>query len=68
MDAVRTPEDHFARLDGFPWTPTLLDDLPGFAGLRMKALRPMILPQGRHFVQEWGEPIARRALEILGAP
>jgi hypothetical protein len=65
MDAVRTPEDRFARLDGFPWTPTWLDDLRGFAGLRPEL---MIIPGAGRFVQEWGEPTARRALEILGAP
>lgn len=27
---------------------------------------PMIIPDGGHFVQEWGEPIARAALEHFG--
>jgi pimeloyl-ACP methyl ester carboxylesterase len=49
---------------------------PVFPPAHMEALRrqirgcpePMILPEAGHFVQEWGEPIARRALEVLGAP
>ena len=27
---------------------------------------PMVIPEAGHFVQEWGEPIARRALEAFG--
>lgn len=27
---------------------------------------PMVVPEGGHFVQEWGAPIARRALEVFG--
>ena len=27
---------------------------------------PMIIEEGGHFLQEWGEPIARRALEVWG--
>ena len=49
---------------------------PVFPPEHMQALRrqirgcpePMILPEAGHFVQEWGEPIARRALEVLGSP
>lgn len=33
--AVRTPEDRFANLPDFPWTPHYTDALPGFEGLRM---------------------------------
>jgi len=33
-DALRTPEDRFANLPDFPWTPHYIDDLPGYAGLR----------------------------------
>ncbi|HEY2048993.1 MAG TPA: haloalkane dehalogenase [Caulobacteraceae bacterium] len=49
---------------------------PVFSPEHMEVLRrqirgcpePMILPEAGHFVQEWGEPIARRALEVLGPP
>jgi pimeloyl-ACP methyl ester carboxylesterase len=27
---------------------------------------PMMIPEAGHFVQEWGAPIARRALEAFG--
>ncbi|MDB5871533.1 MAG: putative bifunctional protein : haloalkane dehalogenase [Ramlibacter sp.] len=37
-DAVRTPEDRFADLPGYPWQPRYLDDLPALAGLRMHYL------------------------------
>jgi pimeloyl-ACP methyl ester carboxylesterase len=46
---------------------------PVFGGT-MEALRanirgcppPMVIPDGGHFVQEWGEPIARAALKAFG--
>ena len=37
-DAVRTPEDRFADLPGYPWPPHYVSDLPGLAGLRMHYL------------------------------
>ena len=37
-DAVRTPEDRFANLPGYPWAPHYLGDLPALAGLRMHYL------------------------------
>lgn len=37
-DALRTPEDRFAALPGYPWSPHYLDDLPTLAGLRMHYL------------------------------
>lgn len=38
MSALRTPEDAFAHLPGFPWGPHYLDDLRGYAGLRLHYL------------------------------
>ncbi|MGQ3075364.1 MAG: haloalkane dehalogenase [Ferrovibrionaceae bacterium] len=32
---LRTPETRFADLPGFPWVPHYVEDLDGFAGLRM---------------------------------
>jgi haloalkane dehalogenase len=32
--ALRTPEDRFAGLPGFPWEAKYVDDLPGYGGLR----------------------------------
>ncbi|MFZ4068114.1 MAG: haloalkane dehalogenase [Phenylobacterium sp.] len=37
-DALRTPEDRFANLPGFPWTPHYIDDLPGYEGLRCSVI------------------------------
>jgi tRNA(adenine34) deaminase len=34
-DAVRTPEDRFANLPGYPWKPHYLSDLASLGGLRM---------------------------------
>ncbi|MBV8684494.1 MAG: alpha/beta fold hydrolase [Caulobacteraceae bacterium] len=56
MDVVRTPEDRFSRLDGFPWTPTWLDDLPGFAGLRAAVVDEGPRNADRTFLCLHGEP------------
>ena len=37
-DALRTPEERFAGLPGYPWTPKYLSDLPALDGLRMHYL------------------------------
>jgi len=37
-DALRTPEERFRELPGFPWPPHYLNDLPALAGLRMHYL------------------------------
>lgn len=37
-DALRTPEERFAGLPGYPWQPRYLSDLPSLAGLRMHFL------------------------------
>ena len=37
-DAVRTPDDRFADLPGYPWQPNYLSDLPSLDGLRMHFL------------------------------
>jgi tRNA(adenine34) deaminase len=37
-DALRTPEERFAGLPGYPWQPRYLSDLPSLAGLRMHYL------------------------------
>ena len=34
-ETLRTPEARFAALPGYPFAPHYVDDLPGFAGLRM---------------------------------
>lgn len=37
-DALRTPDERFANLPGYPWAPHYLSDLPGLAGLRLHHL------------------------------
>ena len=36
---VRTPEERFVDLPGFPYDPVYIDDLKGFEGLRMHPVR-----------------------------
>lgn len=56
MDAVRTPEDRFARLDGFPWAPNWVTDLPGFVGLRAATVDEGPRDANRTFLCLHGEP------------
>jgi len=42
MYCLRTPEERFAELPGWPWAPRYLDDLPGLEGVRV------------HYVDEGG--------------
>lgn len=35
IEALRTPEDRFANLPDWPWEPHFIDDLDGYAGLRI---------------------------------
>ncbi|MFI5446027.1 tRNA adenosine(34) deaminase TadA [Polaromonas sp. UC242_47] len=37
-DALRTPDQAFNGLPGYPWTPNYISDLPSLAGLRMHYL------------------------------
>jgi tRNA(adenine34) deaminase len=37
-DALRTPEERFANLPGYPWPPNYLSDLPALSGLRLHYL------------------------------
>jgi tRNA(adenine34) deaminase len=37
-DALRTPDERFAQLPGYPWPPHYVSDLPSLAGLRMHYL------------------------------
>jgi pimeloyl-ACP methyl ester carboxylesterase len=38
MTALRTPDDRFVDLPGYPFLPHYVDDLPGYAGLRVHYL------------------------------
>lgn len=53
---LRTPDDRFAELPGFPFAPHYVEDLPGFAGLRM------------HFLDEGPRDAAHVFLCLHGQP
>ncbi|MEO1658526.1 MAG: haloalkane dehalogenase [Pseudomonadota bacterium] len=38
IKALRTPDERFTNLPGFPYQPTYHDDLPGYEGLRMAVI------------------------------
>ncbi len=38
MNSLRTPDDRFSSLPGYPFSPYYAEDLPGFEGLRMHFL------------------------------
>ncbi|MBI1212761.1 MAG: alpha/beta fold hydrolase [Alphaproteobacteria bacterium] len=59
IEALRTPEDRFQNLPGFPFKPHYVDDLPGFEGLRLHYLdeRPSVpSPHTQTFLCLHGEP------------
>jgi pimeloyl-ACP methyl ester carboxylesterase len=56
MDVVRTPDERFERLDGFPFEPRYVDDLPGFDGLRMATVDEGPANSDRVFLCLHGEP------------
>lgn len=55
-DAVRTPDDRFADLPGFPWQPRYVDDLPGYEGLRMARIDEGAEDADRVFLCLHGQP------------
>ncbi len=56
IDALRTPEARFADLPDFPWTPSYVDDLPGFEGLRAAVIDEGPKEAGQAFLCLHGEP------------
>ena len=56
IDAKRTPDDRFADLPGFPWSPHYVDDLPGYAGLRAARIDEGPADAERTFLCLHGEP------------
>ena len=55
-DALRTPEQRFAVLPGYPWAPRYLSDLPALDGLRM------------HYLDEGPREASRTWLCLHGNP
>jgi len=56
LEALRTPEDRFRDLPGWPYEPRYVDDLPGYEGLRM------------HFIDEGPADAAVTFLCLHGEP
>jgi len=56
IEAKRTPEDRFANLPDFPWTPHYIDDLPGYEGLRAARIDEGPRDADRTFLCLHGEP------------
>jgi pimeloyl-ACP methyl ester carboxylesterase len=56
IEAVRTPDDRFADLPGFPYQPRYLEDLPGFEGLRAARIDEGPPDAPRTFLCLHGEP------------
>ena len=54
--AVRTPEENFANLPGFSYSPNYIDDLPGYEGLRVHYLDEGPKTADRVFLCLHGEP------------
>ncbi len=55
-DALRTPDQRFVDLPGYPWAPRYVADLPSLAGLRL------------HYLDEGPERAPRTALCLHGNP
>jgi len=56
IEARRTPDDRFADLPGYDFTPHYVDDLPGYEGLRV------------HYVDEGPQDAGRTFLCLHGQP
>jgi len=56
MDALRTPEDRFAGLADFPFTPHYVRDLAGYEGLRMAYVDEGPLDANEVFLCLHGQP------------
>ena len=55
-DALRTPDERFSGLPGWPYAPHYVDDLPGYEGLRV------------HYVDEGPQNAVRTYLCLHGQP
>jgi len=57
IEFLRTPEERFAQLPGFPYAPHYLEGLPGFGGMRVHYLDERPAPaSGRTFLCLHGQP------------
>jgi haloalkane dehalogenase len=56
IKALRTPDNRFAELPGFPYSPSYADDLPGYEGLRAHYIDVGPRNARRTFLCLHGEP------------
>jgi pimeloyl-ACP methyl ester carboxylesterase len=56
MKVLRTPDERFAKLPFFPWAPRYVEDLPGYAGLRLHHLDEGPTDARETFLCLHGEP------------
>ncbi len=72
MTALRTPDAAFAHLPGFPCAPHYLDNLPGYAGLRLHYVDEGPRDSEATFLCLHGEPtwayLFRRMLPVFTQP
>ncbi len=73
IESVRTPEERFAGLPGFPFAPHYVEDLPGYEGLRVHYLdeRPAQASSGRTVLCLHGQPtwcyLYRKMIPVFAA-
>ncbi|HXZ02925.1 MAG TPA: haloalkane dehalogenase [Stellaceae bacterium] len=71
IEALRTPDERFAGLPGFPFAPHYCADLEGYAGLRLHYLDEGPRDAGRTFLCLHGEPswsyLYRKVIPFLAA-
>jgi pimeloyl-ACP methyl ester carboxylesterase len=56
LNILRTPEERFAGLPGYKFTPHYLDDLPGYEGLRIHYVEKRPAARGKTFLCLHGQP------------
>lgn len=56
INALRTPDERFANLSGWPYRPRYVEDLPGYEGLRMHYVDEGPADAGVTFLCIHGEP------------
>ena len=68
MHALRTPDERFLDLPGYPFSPHYLQDLPGFADLRMHYLDEGRRDAAHVWLCLHGQPIWYLYRKVLGPP
>lgn len=71
IEALRTPEERFSILPGFPYAPKYVEDLPGYEGLRLAYVDEGPADAGTVFLCLHGEPtwgyLYRKMLPVFTA-